>query len=379
MANEKKAENLGEKSEVEKIDFDDLSNDELDSIKFDENDEIIQQSDTEVEKDEKPAEEDPEKKVETESEKDPKLDIEKKPEEDPEKGAKKPDTGDKTKTPEEIEAEKKLALDNLSEEELKEIEKLGPEKIFKMLKDTKSHATKQGQEAAKYKKEFETERTKRESLEVDKTAEMRPELKTFRDLSKEEKTEYAQEEPLDYQELVKESYDYDNKQEQAVKDGEKIAREKTTERMFDWIKEDVGIDVDTDPKAAGEFLKTDEFKAVSSELETNFARDKKDGTFSKEQMQRAHYIVNKENDFAKQRIQAKTELLNDIDKANKGGSPLDKVPKDTGDTKHKDYSALSKLIESDNQQENEKANTIIDEMGLEEEKEWETYLDAQGM
>jgi hypothetical protein len=113
-----------------------------------------------------------------------------------------------------------------------------------------------------------------------------------------------------------------------------------------------------------EFLKSDEFKVVDAEV--TGMKKQYDGTYSVDQMMKAHFIVNKDKILSDAQIAGREQALNDIDGAsNSDASKLDKIPKTEGKKGLKKVSDLS--------------DEEIDNMSKEEYEQHVEQMEREGM
>jgi hypothetical protein len=113
-----------------------------------------------------------------------------------------------------------------------------------------------------------------------------------------------------------------------------------------------------------EFLKSDEFKAVDAEV--TGMKKQYDGTYSAEQMMKAHFIVNKDKILSDAQLAGREQALDDINGAtNSDASKLDRIPKSEG---KKGLKKVSDLTEEE-----------IDDMSKEEYEQYEKQMEAEGM
>ncbi len=359
-------------------DLENLGEDELDSIEITDDDEIIQEP-APKDKDEKLKDDPVEKKdpppdAKIVDDKDPKekKDPEEKPDPDPDPKA--DDTDDKDPA-----AQKDPDPDLFTEDDQKEMDRLGgPEKVYKSGINTKAQLTKANQEISDTKQELENLKAKNLISDKEKSSEIDPKLKAFRELDDTEKNDLAQDSPEEFRKFVEADIKQKNDQVDLETTRQNDAHRKQAENLFTWLKDEKDIDAKKDPGSAKKYLDGDEFTKLDKELSDNYKRQA-DGTFTVRQMKSAFLHVNKDNMLEQERIKSRQKTLDDIERAKGGGSPLDRTGKEEGDTKNRDYADLTEKLNSEHPSDVDKALTEIDQMGEEEMNQWEKYNESVGM
>ena len=112
------------------------------------------------------------------------------------------------------------------------------------------------------------------------------------------------------------------------------------------------------------WVKSDEFLKIDQYVTGNMM-PRYDGVYTIDQMMDAHKIVNFNSIVSKSKVDGRKEALDDIENANKSGSKLDKISQDK---KGKSSKKLKDLTFEE-----------IDEMGVDELKQWEEDLKLQDM
>lgn len=333
--------------------IDDMGHEEIDRVQFDEEaDDAILKAPEKKKEETPPAEkdDDPDKKPD-ESQKKEGDDDEKKPDEEDEKKKDEPTIDD------EIAEIEKISKEERTDIQVVELRRLNAER--RMHQATKEAADlrneRDGLKEEIYNKELEGEEEEPERL------------------SDEEREELPAEEKEVYDKEIKE---YDDRQvERAAGQASNTftniaafykALKGITDSVEDLIKREASEDGKQRLSNADfrEFLKSEEFKKVDAEV-TGYKKQY-DGTYSADQMMKAHFTVNKDKILSDAQLSGREQALTDIGRANDSdASKLDKLPKSEGKTGLKKVSTLT--------------DDEIDNMGEEDTKSYVEQMEREGM
>lgn len=230
------------------------------------------------------------------------------------KGETKEKTGSKSDEEEKGEGEKEETKEG-DESEGKEDLPQDPEVLSKRFKDTQSAYHKVNQElkaAQKRIKELE-----------ESTAAQR--FQNFEELSPEEEVDLYETDKEAYDQYKKDLGDYKNFQVQQEQAKEEAVTQKTYENVLTFAKEHAGIDIDN-AEELKEFFEGDNYKTLAQYVTENY-KPVDEGAFSVKQIKDAYTALNFDELAAKERVKARSDTVEDIEKAANGGSRLDRAQK----------------------------------------------------
>lgn len=239
----------------------------------------------------------------TKSEPKPKPDPEKEGAEDKDKGGKQEEPDDKR-----TDFEKEIDAEN------------DPVKLKERLKGLQGLATKSKQELAQLRKDLQETKSKlQEKLKSD-----------FEELDEEQLDELRKEDPdayIEYQK-AKEKHDADVKEAEAEYLGEQVKLQ--ADEAVNFIEERFGVRVDMSVPPDQQSEEVQKLMAEDGPLYAidNYLKDNvvpKDGVYTSKQMNDAYKVLYHDQIIADARKGIREKTVDDIERASKGGSKLDKA------------------------------------------------------
>lgn len=225
----------------------------------------------------------------------------------------------------------------------------GEEKKGDPLKDTQRAF----HEKARMLKEAELE-NQRLKAELEAIKSKSGEAKAYEDgLTKDELDDLQYEDPEKWRQVVNAREKADAERDASVQKHAQVGEEITAKRQLlntlDFAAEALGIDLsnvadpfnpESIPEPLRKYLTSEEFQRLEKEVVENF-RPGADGIFTREQLAKAHRLVNWDQFAAEQRQKGAEASLMAIQRAAQAGSKFDSAPKGEGSTARKSVDKLS--------------------------------------
>lgn len=254
---------------------------------------------------------------------------------EPEK--KEPDEKD-TKTPEKTEKDEKVAIEYDEDGKPVYYDKHGNKITGDPLKDTKSALTRAQTEIANLKKELQQLKESKEAERFEGFEVLTDEeLATLREESPEEAEEYEKE-YAEYQEFQqKREYNRLATQWNIILDATADLLEFHTGQRFDI---DPSIPFQQQPAEVQKFIAEVIKEKIDPYITQNYQRTE-DGLYTKDQILAAHRVLFHDDYINKAKSGLREQVLDDIKRANTGGSDLDRIPKTGGKDALKKASELT--------------------------------------